>query len=339
MITEINNCHNNVSTWAKVRHGVPQGSVLGPLLFLIYVNNLPKIMNNDSIIILFADDTSILVKNPNPIAFVNDINAVFKHINEWFMANLLSLNFDKTNFTHFTSKRKPKVDINITYNNMQINTTNNNKFLGIFINDTLSWETHIEYFIPKLSTACYAIRIMKSYMSQNILRTIYFSYFHSVMNYRLLFWGNSSYSTKVFRLQKCIIRIVFGCKSRDSCRQLFKKIQILPLPSEYIRTLLLSVVQNRNQFKTNVDVHDINTRQHFDFHQHLSSLAKYQKGVYYNGIKVFNSLPLYIKDKADDYRDFKLTLKHFLHKNSFCSLQEYLLYNKNRVHFRHYLKN
>jgi hypothetical protein len=101
MITEINNRHNNVSTWAKVRHSVPQGSVLGPLLFLIYVSDLPNITNNESITILFADDTSILVKNPNPVAFVNDINAVFKHINEWFMANLLSLNFDKTNHTFY----------------------------------------------------------------------------------------------------------------------------------------------------------------------------------------------------------------------------------------------
>jgi hypothetical protein len=157
------------------------------------------------------------------------------------MANLLSLNVDKTNFIHFTSKSKPKIGINITYNNMQINTINNNKFLGIFINDTLSRKTHIEYIIPKLSTACYAIRIMKPYMSQNILR-IYFSCFHSVMNYGLLFWGNSSYGTKIFRLQNCLIRIIFGCKSRDSCRQLFKKIQILPLPSQYILTLLLFVV-------------------------------------------------------------------------------------------------
>jgi hypothetical protein len=140
MITEINNCRNNVSTWAKVRHGVPQGSVLGPLLFLIYVNDFPKIINYESITILFADDTSIFVKNPNPVAFVNDINAVFKRINEWFMANLLSLNFDKTNFIHCTSKSKPKIYINITYNNMQINTINNNKFLGLFINNTLSWK-------------------------------------------------------------------------------------------------------------------------------------------------------------------------------------------------------
>jgi hypothetical protein len=170
------------------------------------------------------------------------------------MANLLSVNFDKTNFIHFTSKSKPKIDINITYNNMQINTINNNKFLGLFINDTLSWKPHFEYIIPKLSTACYAIRIMKPYMSQNNLMMIYFSYFHSVTNYGLLFWDNSSHSTKIFRLQKCIIRIIFGCKSRDSCRQPFKKIQILPLPSQYILTLLLFVVQNRNQFKANLEL-------------------------------------------------------------------------------------
>ena len=70
---------------------------------------------------------------------------------------------------------------------MQINTITNNKFLGVFINDTLFWKTYIEYIIPKLSAACYAIRIMKPYMSQNILRMMYFSYFHSVMNYGLFF--------------------------------------------------------------------------------------------------------------------------------------------------------
>ena len=231
MITEAAVCCNNFSAWIKIRDGVWHGLVLSPLLFLIYINDLPKIINNKSITILFADDTSILVTNPNPVAFVNSISAIFKRINEWFMANLLLLNFNKTNFIHFTSKSKPIIDINITYNNTQFTTITNTKFLVIFINDTLSWETCVDYIIPKLSTAFYAMRIIKPYMSQNILRMVYFSYFHSIMNYGLLFWGNSSYSMKIFRLQKCIIRIIFGCKSRDSCRHLFKKIQILPLPS------------------------------------------------------------------------------------------------------------
>jgi hypothetical protein len=81
---------------------------------------------------------------------------------------------------------------------MQITTITNTKFLGIFINDTLSWKTHIDYMTTKLRTAYYAMRIMKPHVSQNSLRMVYFSYFHSVVNYGLLFWGNSSYSTKIF---------------------------------------------------------------------------------------------------------------------------------------------
>ena len=90
------------------------------------------------------------------------------------------------------------------------------------------------------------------------------------------------------------------------------------------------MVQNRNQFKAYLEVRDINTRQHFDLHQPLSSL-----GVYYNGIKVFNRLPSYVKDKSDDYRDFKLTLKHFLRKNPFYSSQEYFQCNKNNNELTH----
>jgi hypothetical protein len=147
------------------------------------------------------------------------------------------------------------------------------------------------------------------------------------MNYGPLFWGTSSYSMKIFRLQKGIIGIIFGCKSRDSCRQLFTEIQILPLPSQYILTLLLFVIKNKNHYKVNLEVHNIDIKQHSDLHQPLPSLVKYQKGVYCCGIKVFNCLPSNIQDKSDNPREFKLIFKHFLHNNSFYSLKEYFQYN------------
>jgi len=101
---------NKVSNWAKVRHGVPQGSILGPLLFLLYINDLPKIINKTSAPIIFADDTGILFAHSNPIDFNKNIHIVFTTLNKWLRANHLSLNFSKTNYVHFTTKR------NMTFN-------------------------------------------------------------------------------------------------------------------------------------------------------------------------------------------------------------------------------
>jgi hypothetical protein len=98
-----------------VRHGVPQGSVLGPLLFLLYINNLPKSIKDNAEAVLFADDTSIIVKSLNPIIFENTVNKVFQGINGWFTVNLLSLNVDKTQFMQFVTKINSLLDLNIIH--------------------------------------------------------------------------------------------------------------------------------------------------------------------------------------------------------------------------------
>jgi hypothetical protein len=84
-------------------------------------------------------------------------------------------------------------------------------------------------------------------MSQKTLKMIYYAYFHSIVNYGLIFWG-SSYSVKIFKIQKDMIRIITGYRSRDSCRDLFKNLKILPLQWQYIFSLLLFVVDNKNKF-------------------------------------------------------------------------------------------
>jgi hypothetical protein len=93
---------------------------------------------------------------------------------------------------------------------------------------------HIDYIIPKSSSACYVIWTIKPYVSQNTLRIIYYSYFHSVMNHGLLFWGSSTESIKIFKLQKKMIRIIMDYKSNHLCRELFVVLGILPLYSQYI---------------------------------------------------------------------------------------------------------
>jgi len=95
----INNSSSNTTTfsdWGKIRHSVPQGSILGPLFFLIYINDLPNITADLSKPILFPDDTSVIITNPSPSKFKKDINNIIDNINDWFRGNTLSLNFDRT---------------------------------------------------------------------------------------------------------------------------------------------------------------------------------------------------------------------------------------------------
>jgi hypothetical protein len=162
-----------------------------------------------------------------------------------------------------------------------------------------------------------------------VLAVVYYSYFHSIMTYGLLFWGNSPDSITIFRLQKRIIRIMLGRRPRDSCRGLFFKLEILPLPSQYILSLLLFMMRNKKQFLTNSEIYHSNTRQQANLHLPLVNVTKYQKGVYYQGIKVFNTLPSYINMESDNPMKFKRTLKKCLHENSFYSLNEYLEFKKN----------
>jgi len=153
------------SAWEKITDGVPQWLVLGPLLFLIYVNDLPKTVNNTTVPILFTDDTSIIVKSPNSKDFQTNMVTAFNCVNKWFKVNLLSISIDKTHYIQFKTKNKPTLDINIVCNDNWTTTLPKITFLDIYIHDSINWSWHIEYIIPKLSAACYIMRSIKPLMS------------------------------------------------------------------------------------------------------------------------------------------------------------------------------
>jgi len=250
---------NKVSNWTKVRHGVPQGSILGPLLFLLYINDLPKIINKTSAPIIFAGDTSILFAHSNSIDFNKNIYIVFITLNKWLRANQLSLNFNKTNYVHLKTKRNMSVNLKIGFNNNFITNSSYTKFLRVTMNNILSWNNHIDLIMKKLSKACYVIRNAKTYMSVSSLKVIYYAFFHSIMSYGIIFRGNSSHSSIIFRIQKKAIRIMEGRGNRVSRRNVFKKLQILPLTSQYMLPSLMFVVKNKNLFVTNNENHNLDT--------------------------------------------------------------------------------
>ena len=95
-------------------------------------------------------------------------------------------------------------------------------------------ENSYRYIIPKLSSASFALKVVKPFLSLDSLKMVYYSYFHFVMTYGLIFWGNSHHSNIIFGLQKRSFRIIVGIRGRDSCREHFKTLKILPLQSQYI---------------------------------------------------------------------------------------------------------
>jgi len=129
--------------------------------------------------------------------------------------NSFSLNLSITYFIQFSSKSLNYSYVNITYQNNHIPKVNDVKFWGLHINNTLSWKTHIDNILPNLCSAYFAMKSVKPCVSQQMLKIIYYSHFHSIMSYGIMFWGHSASSIRVFRLQKRIIRIMMGCKNRD----------------------------------------------------------------------------------------------------------------------------
>jgi len=191
------------------------------------------------------------------------------------------------------------------------------------LDSTLSWYPHINNLVTRLNSPCYLIRYLKPLLPIETLRMVYFSSVHSILSYGIIFWGNSSHGDTVFKLQKRSIRIIMRVSNNVSCRELLRKLNVLPFYLQYIFSLLLFVVKNIDKFTFDSTVHSINTRHCSDFHLSAVHLTNVQKGVYHSGAKAFNSLPPGIKSLAQNIRRFKLTLKKFLLEGSFYTIQEY----------------
>jgi hypothetical protein len=113
--------------------------LLGPLLFLLYINDLPYSINENNKIVLFADDTSLIISNPDPIKFRDDANKILQHIQEWFNANLISLNWEKTHFMYFTTKNNSFSNFDIMHKDKKLTTFDSITFLGLTRDNSQSW--------------------------------------------------------------------------------------------------------------------------------------------------------------------------------------------------------
>jgi hypothetical protein len=175
--------------------------------------------------------------------------------------------------------------------------------------------------IPKLNKAAYVIRSLKPLLSLQSIRMVYFMTVHSIIAYGIIFWGISTHSKIIFKIQKRIIRTIMNVGNNDSCRNLFKKLHILPLQTQYIFSTLMFVAKNKDLFKTISKVHSFNIRSQYDLHIPTANLTTFQKGVWYSGSRIYNHLPPALKQLSGDTLKFKAALKRFLLTNSFYTLE------------------
>ena len=209
--------------------GVPQGSILGPLLFLLYVNDLPNVINNSKVY-LFADDTTLVAIDRSLKKLSDDFNAVA----EWLAANRLTLNMKKTVQINFT--RKSASNETILYDGKNLSSEIYWKYLGINIDFKLGFSNHIDFVRKKLRKQCGIIAKTRHYVPSSVMFRYYESNIKSIIQYGILVYGCTSYNAlpPLFELQKKIIRLISFRNNCESVSDIFVKHKILTVHELYI---------------------------------------------------------------------------------------------------------
>jgi hypothetical protein len=132
-----------------------------------------------------------VISSNNNLQYSSDVNISFACLNEWFNSNMLTLNFSKTKHVQFAAKSCPNTEITVNYCNNVIPNSTEVKFLGIIVESTCNWKAHISQLMPKLRKACYTMRVIKPIMPTETLKMVCYCYFQSLLNYGIIFWGNT----------------------------------------------------------------------------------------------------------------------------------------------------
>ena len=312
--TQFVSCNNTSSEIKSISCGVPQGSVLGPLLFLIYINDLPNVSKNLNFY-LFADDTNLFYQSDNLDELQKTVNKELKNIVVWLNANRLALNVSKTNFVIFSAVNKPIKPVTILINRKAIEQKEYVKYLGVLIDSKLSFKHHITAISKKIARTIGLMYKLRHFVPQDILKMLYYSLIYPFLIYAAPIWGNTHNNliNTIHILQKKILRIITFNKTVFSTNgppihslPLFNELNILTIfdifKLEIIKFVHDSLNKNNpnqfhNYFSYPSNLHNtLSNRQNNLNIPQVRTTTYGLKSIKYSGAIIWNDIPFTIRN-------------------------------------------
>ena len=310
------------STVLRVGSGVPQGSVLGPLLYSLYVLSL-RFSNLNARYFTFADDTVLLYDcDDNFNQWTDTINEDLCRYYDWLLENNLKINIDKTKFMLFKQKNKHVPNISVRLNNVELEKVCNIKYLGLVLDEGLGWSAHVDHITNKIIPLVGALHKCKYFLSKNAKYQIYNSFFLSVIRYLIVVWGTCGVTVlnRVKVLQNKVLKILFNLDWFTHSDIIYSTLKLHQI------TVILKIEQSKfmykvtsNKLKSNSaityvsQIHTHGTRNLNNNNIYLENVRTNValKNAYSEATKTFNSLPQSVKEVRSYGKFIRLIKSHF----------------------------
>ena len=303
--------NQSFSSAGQLSRGIPQGSVLGPLLFLVFINDLPNLSNQYQTI-LFADDTTLSFKGENLSELVQSCNLKLDEFVRWSVANRLTINTDKTFYNITSNLSNDLSSVDISLNNDDLTHKSNITYLGVIIDEKLKFKEHINFICNKISKSIGVLNKLKNLVPFFTMKNLYYTLVYPYLNYCNLIWGGtfSSHLHPLFVLQKRVIRIVNNKSFLHHTNDLFLNSSILKLEDIHKFNLAAYMFKSDN-FENYTSSHTYSTRSSNLLNPHYQRLSVTQHSLSYSGPSLWNTLPSTVKSSCS-LLSFKSKLKHHL---------------------------